>query len=179
MDGVLKEEEDEKPFHYLFQFALLLSSCPGVKMILFIVFCQVKAYGGHLYIIICWRTGCPEVGVLFHTLGIAVIGIVGQCDTSDNGYHGSEVTYSILGAWRRYTYPLEPCKRCNILIRVSQKTQSQFSLVGPYIWKSLGRKRVVLTRLRESQGRAQVSAACGELGECVGVPGSSASRSML
>lgn len=55
---------------------VLLPRCE--KMVLFIVFCQVKAYGSHLYIIICWRTGCPAVGVLVHTLGIAVIGIVGQ-----------------------------------------------------------------------------------------------------
>lgn len=49
MDGVV-EEEDGEPLLCLFQFAVVLNSCPGLDSVLevkplalFFVFCQVKA----------------------------------------------------------------------------------------------------------------------------------------
>lgn len=55
MGGVVKEE-DEELFYCLFQFDLVLSSCPGVELVvLFIVSAKERLMGVHLYTIIFYH----------------------------------------------------------------------------------------------------------------------------
>lgn len=65
-----------------------------------------EGLGGKLYTLICWGNRLlwePEVGILFHTLGIAVIEIVGQYIASNNGYLALRVHTEFWEPGRRYT----------------------------------------------------------------------------
>lgn len=51
---------------------------------------------------------------------------MGQCDASNNGYHCTEVTYNILGAWQKAHISIGALEKMHVFISVSQEPPSQF-----------------------------------------------------
>lgn len=154
MGGVVKEE-DEELFYCLFQFALVLSSCPS-GWVLFNVSARERLMG-----FICTPSSSIVVTWGWYYLSYLRHCCNRNCDPCD-GYHCTEVTHRILWA----------LQKLYILIRVSQASQSQLSLLGLHTWRSPGQQRGCHANIeRILRVWSQQHVVTRRMSQCLSIPG--------